>query len=543
MLEGFTAHGGNLPFYFNSQGLRLASPQFRAKPEFAAADGVDTSFFPQDNGADYDKDGFPNFFGTSASAPNAGAIAALLLEAAGGPSSLTPAQVRSALQETTFPHDLDPNSNRATINSDGRSIELVANGDDSNESATSPIFFTLSFNGAGGASLDQVAIDLSNTPLIFDTRLDVGYPFIVGRNDNGVSVNANLSADSRTLTLTFGGTFTPGKSISFGLDRDLAGISAGGNSADLLSGGSVIATVNAQVSYGAFGNALGAGFVSVDGYGLINARNAVEAIIGKRPVSTGVTANLSTRGNVGNGENVLIGGLIVQGTTAKRVIVRAIGPSLPLSGALGDPSLELFDGNGQQLAFNDNWQDDSAQAAEIQATGIPPSDARESAMVKSLTPGSYTAIVRGSNGNTGIGLVEAYDLDSPPSASRLANIATRGTVQTADNVMIAGFILQQGSTRLVVRALGPTLGATGVSGALADPKLELRDSQGNFVAGNDNWQEDGFQAVQVSAAGLSPASTVESSVVTTLNAGGYTAIVRGAHGTTGVALVEVYSLP
>src|SRR5438045_9565471 len=106
--------GGSLPFYFDGQGQRLASPQFRQKPEFAAADGVDTSFFPTDAGADYDNDGFPNFFGTSAAAPNAAAIAALLLEAAGGSSSLTPAQGRDKLEQSTFPHDLAPNFSRAT---------------------------------------------------------------------------------------------------------------------------------------------------------------------------------------------------------------------------------------------------------------------------------------------------------------------------------------------------------------------------------------------------------------------------------------------
>jgi hypothetical protein len=542
-LEGFNSRGGSLPFYFNAQGQRLASPEIRLKPEFAAADGVDTSFFPSDAGADYDNDGYPNFFGTSAAAPNAAAFAALLLESAGGPASLSPAQVRSTFQHSTYPHDLDPASSRATITSSGKSVVLSAAGDDSNESATSPKFFTLAFNGQTGDTLDQLVIDLSNSPIISDPRGDLGFPFTVGQNDSGVSVTPTLSPDLRTLTLQFGNTFTTGKTIAFGLDRDLAAISAGGNSADLLGGVSIVATIGSgQMLYGAFGNQLGSGFIPADGNGLIDAKVAVESIVGKKSGAAGVAANLSTRGIIGTGETVLIGGLIIEGTTAKKVIIRAIGPSVSIPGALQDPALVLYNANGQQIAADDNWQDDPAQKIQIQSAGIPPSDPRESALVKSLSPANYTAIVRGENNSTGIGLVEAYDLDTQPAASLMANIATRGAVQTGDNVMIAGFILRNGATQIVVRAIGPSLAAGGVSGALADPALELRDSQGNLLLSNDNWQENAFQAIQLTVAGLAPASSVESAFTTTLNPSNYTAIVRGAHGTMGVALVEVYNL-
>ena len=542
-IEGFNSRGGNIPFYFNAQGQRLPIPEIRQKPEFAAADGVDTSFFPADPASDFDNNGFPNFFGTSAAAPNAAAFAALLLEAAGGPSSLTPAQIRAILQQSTFPHDLDPNNSRATINSAERSVTLSAAGDDSNESATSPLFFTLTFNGAGGDTLNQVVIDLSNTAIVFDPQTEFGFPFTVGQNDGGVSVTPTLSPDSRALTLTFGNTFTPGKAISFGLDRDLIGIHAGGNSADLLGGGSVIATINSgQILYGAFGNQLGRGFAPTDGHGLIDARAAVESIVGTKSRSAGVAANLSTRGIVGTEENVLIGGLIIDGTAPKNIILRAIGPSIPLAGALTDPALELYAANGQQIAANNDWEEDPVEAALIRQTGIPPTDSRESALVEPLGPGNYTAIVRGANNTAGIGLVEAYDLDNQPAASRMANIATRGTVQTGDNVMIAGFILLNGPSQIVVRAVGPSLAAAGVSGALADPTLELRDNQGSLLGSNDNWQEKSFPAIKLTATGLSPAAAVESALATTLNPSNYTAIVRGAHGTTGVALVEVYTL-
>jgi hypothetical protein len=543
--ESFNALGGSLPFYFNSAGQRLSSPQFRQKPEFAAADGVDTSFFPTDAGADYDNDGFPNFFGTSAAAPNAAAFAALLLEAAGGPGMLTPQQVRDKLLQSTFPHDLDPNFSRATIGTANSSLDLTASGDDSNESATSPTFFTLSWTSANAAPLQQITIDLSHTALVFDPRSDLGFPFTVGQNAGGVSVTSTLSPDNRVLTLNFGNSFTPGKTISFGIDRDFIGINAGGNSADNLGGASVTAVVDPSAPlFTALNNSLGHGFTPAEGQGLLDAKLAVETIIGHKSAFNGISANVSTRGNVGTGNDVLIGGVIIDGTANKQIITRALGPSIPLSGRLLDPTLELHDQNGGLVAANDNWQDDPAQATLIQASGLPPGDPHESAIVQSLAVGSYTAIVRGANSGTGIGLVEVYDLDAKPAASRLANIATRGVVQTNDNVMIAGFILQQGTSQIVVRAIGPSVFGLfpATPSALADPTLELRDNQGNLLMFDDNWQEDAFQGVQLSAIGLAPASAVESAFTITLAPSSYTAIVRGAHGTTGNAVVEVYNV-
>ena len=541
-IEDFSSLGGSLPFYFNAQDQRLASPEIRLKPDFAAADGVDTTFFPAGEDSDYDNNGFPNFFGTSAAAPNAAAFAALMLEAAGGPASLTPAQVRSILVQSALPHDLDPSFAFATVAAGSASVQVRASGDGSNESAASPNFFTVTFNGQSGETLNQLTIDLGNTALIFDEQADIGFPFTIGQNSGGVSISRTLSSDRRILTLDFQ-SFTPGKTISFGIDRDLAGISAGGNSADLIAGASISALVDSShTAFGAFANQLGAGFVPTDGHGFIDARIAVESIVGKIPGASGVPANLSTRGVVGQGENVLIGGFIIQGSAPKKVIVRAIGPSLPVAGALVDPTLELFDGNGVKFAENNDWQEDPAQAAQIEATTIPPTDSRESARVDSLNPGGYTAIVRGANDSTGIALVEVYDLDGQAAAARLANIATRGTVQTGDNVMIGGFILNNGSTQIVVRALGPSLIAAGVSGVLADPALELRDAQGNLVLGNDNWQQNAFQAVQIQAIGLAPLNALESALTTSLNAGAYTTIVRGARSATGIALVEVYDL-
>ncbi len=546
-LESFSALGGSVPFYFNAQGQRLPAPELRLKPEFAAADGIDTSFFPTDAGADTDNDGFPNFFGTSASAPNAAGFAALILEAAGGPSSLTPLQLRDKLEHSTFPHDLDPDFSQGLALIDQNSnVQLTATGDDSNESATSPNFFNLAFTGPNdGRILSQITIDLARTALVFDQATDLGFPFTVGQNDGGVSVTATVSPDERQLTLDFGASFTPGKTISFGIDRDLAGINAGGNSADLLGGASVsVVTKSGPIRFTALNNQLGSGFIPADGYGLIDVRLAVESIVGHKASFSGVSANLSTRGLAGLGNDALFGGLIVDGSGAKKIIARAIGPSLPLAGRLADPTLTLFDQNGAPLASNDNWQDDPVEAAKIKATGIPPTDADESAIVRSVNPGNYTAIVTGANSTTGLAVVEIYDLDPQPAPARLANIATRGLVESGDDVMIAGFILQQGTSEIVVRAIAPSVFglSPAAPAALDDPVLELHDNQGNLLQSNDNWQETPFQAVQLTGIGLAPTSGVESALLTTLSPNNYTAIVRGAHGTTGHAVVEVYNV-
>jgi hypothetical protein len=544
-LEDFSSTGGSLAFYFDASGNRLANPVIRQKPEFSAADGVDTSFFPSGSGNDYDNDNFPNFFGTSAAAPTAAAIGALILDAAGGPGSRTPDQIRSIMQQTTFPHDLDPNVCQAIAANSTATVQVTANGNASNDSANSSSFFTVAFTGNSGQTLNQLVIDLTNTPLVFDESSN-GFPFTVSSNPGGVSISKSLSADERILTLSFGNTFTPGKTISFGIDRDLSAISAGGNLADLLAGADITATINSSTTLlGAFANQLGAGFTFADGYGLVNAQKAVESVLGPLPQSTSVAGNLSTRGLVQIDDNVMIGGFIAQGAAAKKVIIRARGPSLTgagVSGAMADPTIELHDHDGNLIAFNDNWRD--TQETETQATGLAPSNDAESAIVvQALAAGNYTAIVRGSNSSTGIALFEVYDLDSNPPPSQLANLSTRGPVQTGDDVMIGGFIVTGSTpTNVLVRAIGPSLTAFGLTNALADPLIELHDGQGNLILANDNWQQDSLQATQIQATGLAPGNALESAIFTNLSAGNYTAIVRGANATTGVGLVEVFNL-
>lgn len=543
-LEEFSSNGGALAFYFDAQGKRLATPAIRFKPEVAAADGVDTSF----SGFDYDHDNFPNFFGTSAAAPSAAAIAALVLEAAGGPGKLSPAQLRLKLEQTTFPHDLDPNLCKATAASGTASVQVMAHGSSSDDSAHAPDFFTITFNGNSGETLNQVRIDLTNVRLVFDDNPGTGNPFTVGSNPNGIAVVHSLSPDRRVLTLDFGTTFRPGSRLSFGIDRDEAATGAGGNLADLLAGADITARVNLTTTLlGAFANQLGSGFTYADGYGLLDAKAAVGSIVPPRTQITGVPRNVSTRAFVGTGNNVLIGGFIVE-RGSKKVIVRALGPSLrsgaaPVQGALADPKLELHDANGNTIRVNNNWQEDPNQAAQIQAIGLAPSDAQESALLQTLSASNYTAIVRGTNATIGNALVEIYDADPQPVTAQLTNVSSRGLVQTGANVMIGGFIIGGSNPAdVVVRALGPSLAASNIRGTLADPTLELHDGQGNLLIENDNWQQDSSQAVQIQSAGLAPSNALESALAATLNPGNYTAIVRGANTTTGIALVEMFKL-
>ena len=253
--------------------------------------------------------------------------------------------------------------------------------------------------------------------------------------------------------------------------------------------------------------------------------------------------NLSTRMRVENGDSVGIGGFIISGVTPKHVLIRAIGPSLTQSGvphALADPVLELYHSGPSPFASNNNWRD--TQEKSIEATGLPPLNDFESAIDTTLTPGNYTAIVRGNNGGTGIALVEVYDLNQP--AGKLANISTRAFVQTGDDITIAGFILgnQNGADRVVIRGIGPSLASFGVSNPLPNPTLELRDGDGALLAANNDWQDDPVQAAKLVAAGLAPSHKLESGMAVTLPPGRYTALLAGENNTVGIGLVEVYDL-
>jgi len=249
--------------------------------------------------------------------------------------------------------------------------------------------------------------------------------------------------------------------------------------------------------------------------------------------------NVSTRGAVNDGDGVMIGGFIVSGVKTKQVVVRAIGPSLAetgVTGFLADPELELYDSTGGLVEQNDNATD---IPEEIVAAGLAPKDPAESLIATQLLPGAYTAVVRGADGGTGIALCEIFDLT--PSSSRVSNISTRGQVAGGQSVMIGGFILGGGvPTKVIVRAIGPSLTPLGVLGALQDPMLELHDSVGSLIFSNDNWRSD--QEDQIIASTIPPSDDKESAIVATLPPGAYTAVVRSSDDTSGVALVEVYNL-
>ena len=240
--------------------------------------------------------------------------------------------------------------------------------------------------------------------------------------------------------------------------------------------------------------------------------------------------------SVGLGDKALIGGFIITGAVPKKVLLRAIGPSLPLAGSLPDPVLELYDSAGATIATNNDWVDSEDQEA-IADSGLAPSNDKESAIVATLEPGAFTAILRGANAETGLGLVEVYDLEQTVD-SRLANISTRGFVQTGDDVMIGGFIvLGTESATLMVRAIGPSLP---VDETLDDPTLELHDKDGVTIATNDDWRS--AQEADIIATNLAPSSDAESAIIATLNPDPYTAIVRGRIETIGIALIEAYQL-
>jgi hypothetical protein len=252
---------------------------------------------------------------------------------------------------------------------------------------------------------------------------------------------------------------------------------------------------------------------------------------------------LSTRMRVEVGDSVGIGGFIITGSTPKHLLVRAIGPSLTrfnISDVLADPVLELHGPSGFVTVINDNWRD--TQETEITATGLAPTNDLESAIDATLTPGSYTGVVRGLNNGTGVALIEVYDLDQ--ASGKLGNISTRALVSTGDNIVIAGVVLSEGggSDRIVLRGIGPSLapGFFPASAVLANPTLELRDENGALILANDDWADNPGQAAALIGAGLAPTNNLESGIAVTAPPGFYTVLLSGLNNGTGIGVVEIY---
>ncbi len=250
--------------------------------------------------------------------------------------------------------------------------------------------------------------------------------------------------------------------------------------------------------------------------------------------------NVSARALVQPGDDTLIGGFIISGTQSRKVLIRGLGPSLtansqPVPGRLTDPVLQLYHEN-TLMATNDNWRD--TQESEIAATMIPPNDNNEAAILATLPPGAYTAILRGRFDETGIGLVEVYDLDSG-SDSKLANVSARAEINSGDFVVIAGFILgMPDRAQVLLRGLGPSLASSQVPNPIPDPMLELRNANGALLYANDNWKDT--QQAEIEATMIPPSNDNESAILIMLPPGAYTAIVRDRNDIVGNGLVEIY---
>ena len=373
---------------------------------------------------------------------------------------------------------------------------------------------------------------------------------------NGVVAIAANGAHSLALksdgTVVAWGVNSDGESVVPAGLGNVVAIAAGAfHTLALISDGTVVAWGNNQYGQAIIPPARSGGVVAIAAGGDCS----MELLATESSVTTPPSQllNISTRMRVLTGDQVLIAGFIITGTDPKTVIIRGIGPSLTGVGVtLSDPTLELH--QGSTVTTNDNWkindQTGQSQEADIRATTIPPTNDLESAIVATLTPGNYTAILAGKNGGTGVGLVEVYDL-AQAANSKLANISSRGFVDTNDNVMIGGLIVGGtggGSAKVIVRAIGPSLSVNGtpVPGRLADPTLELHNASGTMIVTNDNWKIDDptgqSQEADIRATTVPPTNDLESAIVATLPPGNYTAIVHGKNNTTGVGLVEVYNL-
>ena len=400
---------------------------------------------------------------------------------------------------------------------------------------------------ATGASCGWTAV--SNSSFITVNSGSSG----TGNGTVGFTVAANPNSAQRTGSITIAGiTFNVSQdgtncSYSIAPTSKTVGANASTNTVNVTAGAGCAWTATSNdpsflsINSGASGSGNGtvtytiaANFNTAQRTGTLTIAGQTFTVI---QAGASVLGNISTRLRVETGDNVLFGGFIVTGTQQKKIIVRAIGPSLSFPDKLADPILELHDASGALLETNDNWVDSPNKQAIIDST-IPPSNDLESAIVRSVTPGNYTAIVRGVNGGTGLGVVEAYDLDTSAD-SKLANISTRGFVQTGDNVLFAGMIVVgQSSQKVIIRALGPS---TGVPGALADPTLELHDGNGALLEANDNWVDSPNKQAIIDST-IPPPNPAESAIVRILTPANYTAIVRGVNNSTGIAVVEVYAL-
>jgi hypothetical protein len=261
--------------------------------------------------------------------------------------------------------------------------------------------------------------------------------------------------------------------------------------------------------------------------------------------------NLSIRGNVGTGANAIIAGFVTSGTGSKTVVVRGVGPTLGsfgVTGVLAAPQLSLFDSTGTSIASDTTWGGGAALTqlfSQVGAFALPAASA-DSALQASIGIGSYTALLTGVGGTSGVALAELYDADLGVPTARLVNVSGRANVGTGADVLIAGFVIAGNTNETVLlRGIGPSLAQFGLTGVLATPQITLYDSGGNWVASNTVWGgsttlSDAF--TQVGAFSLS-ASSADSVLLETLPPGAYTVELSGTSGSSGIGLIEVYEVP
>ena len=391
-----------------------------------------------------------------------------------------------------------------------------------------------SFNPGPNGDVTSIVVEPDGKILVGGGAFIGGQLRSFFRLTNDVAARQDLAVTKSTVTWTLGGASPQLARVVFEYSPDNVNYTALGNgtaagSSWTLTGLTLPIEQNFYVrARGFYRGGCQSGSESI----MESVRNAFIL----RPSTLG---NISTRLGVQTGDNAMIGGFIITGPQTKTVVVRGIGPSLPIPGALADPVIEVHGSSGQLLATNDNWND-SLTRQQIIDSGLAPSNDLESALWGVIDPGAYTVVVRGRNDTTGIGLFEVYDVD-PAADSKLANVSTRGFVANGDDVMIGGAILRgTAAARVLLRAIGPSLANFGVPNPLGDPVLELHDGNGGLIATNSNWRDD--QEAEIIGTGLAPSNDLESAIVRDLAPGNYTAIVRGSNNTTGVALVEAYEL-
>ncbi|PZR73394.1 MAG: hypothetical protein DLM73_10790 [Chthoniobacterales bacterium] len=441
---------------------------------------------------------------------------------------------------TVYSFTLSPNQNFGVSGSPGI-VNVTSTGSSCSWTAVSNASFITINSGASGTGNGTVGFTVAANPNSGQrtgTMTIAGLTFTVSQDGTNCSysiaptsqtLDANASTKTVAVTTNAGCNWTATSNDSF------ISINSGANG-----------TGNGTVTY-----TVAANFNTTQRIGTLTIAGQTFTVT--QGAAPGLVANVSTRLPVGQDPNALIQGFIVQGPagSTKKIIVRALGPFLQQFGItdfLANPALDIFDGNQVKVASNDNWRTTQVgglitgdQFAEINASGLAPTNDAESAIIANLAPGQYTAVVRGSGNSVGTGLVDAFDL-SGASPAKLVNVGTRGLVQPGDGLLTAGFIVQNGSVRVVIRAIGPSLTQFGITNALADTTLQLRDQFGAVVRENDDWQSDPTQKAELEATGLQPTNNFEAALVATIPPGQYTAQVRGKPEATGTGVVEIYFL-